>query len=106
MTEQILVFVDRLSRMVHFAATHTTATAEDTARLFRHKVFRLHGMPREIISDRDTRFTSRFCTEVCRLLNIRQGLSTAYHPPNGWTDRKNKSYIGGHASALCQSHVE
>ena len=78
--DAILIFVDRLSKMVHFAATNTTVTAEDTAKLFRHEVFRLHGMPREIISDRDTRFTSAFWKEVCRLLGSRQGLSTAYHP--------------------------
>ena len=89
--DAILVFVDRLSKMVHFAATNTTVTAEDTAKLFRHEVFRLHGMPREIISDRDTRFTSAFWKEVCRLLSIRQGLSTAYHPQtDGQTERTNR----------------
>jgi hypothetical protein len=48
-------------------------------------------MPREIISDRDTRFTSAFWKEVCRLLSIRQGLSTAYHPQtDGQTERTNR----------------
>jgi transposase InsO family protein len=89
--DAILVFIDRLSKMVHFAATHTTVTAKDTARLFRHEVFRLHGMPREIILDRDTRFTSNSWKEVCRLLDIRQGLSTAYHPQtDGQTERTNR----------------
>jgi len=89
--DAILVFVDRLSKMVHFPATNTTITAEDTARLFRHEVFRLHGMPRKIISDRDTRFMSAFWQEVCRLLSIQQGLSTAYHPQtDGQTERTNR----------------
>jgi hypothetical protein len=60
--EAILVFIDRISRIVHFAATHTSVTAEGTARLFRHEVFRLHGMPRLIISDKEIRSTSKFWT--------------------------------------------
>jgi hypothetical protein len=89
--DAILVFIDRLSKMVHFAATHTTVTAKDTARLFRHEVFRLHGMPREIILDRDTRFTSNSWKEVCRLLDIRQGLSTAYHPQTDGQTQKGQT---------------
>ena len=58
--DAILVFVDRLSKMVHFAATNTRVTVEDTAKLFRHEAFWLHDMPREIVSDRDARFTSVF----------------------------------------------
>jgi hypothetical protein len=56
----ILVFVDRLSRMQHFAATHTTVTPEDIARLCLHEVFRLHGLPRKINADRDTRSPSNY----------------------------------------------
>ena len=41
--DAIVVFVDRLSKMVHFAATATSATAEDTARIFKHEIFRLHA---------------------------------------------------------------
>ena len=56
----ILVVVDRLSKMVHFLPTFVTATAEDTAALFRDRVFCLHGMPQSIVSDRDVKFTSSF----------------------------------------------
>jgi IS30 family transposase len=76
----ILVFVDRLSKMVHFVPTTTNASAEDTARLFVDNVLKLHGLPRDIVSDRGTVFTSNFWTEVCRLLTIKQSMSTAYHP--------------------------
>ena len=48
-------------------------------------------MPREIISDRDTRFTSHFWRELCDLLEIQQGLSTAFHPQSdGQTERVNR----------------
>ena len=88
----IVAFVDRLTKMTHLAACSTNIGAEDFAKLFRHEVFRLHGLPYELISDRDPRFTSHFMTEVCRLLNIKQGMSTAYHPQtDGQTERTNRT---------------
>ena len=90
-SDAIVVFVDRLSKMVHFAATTTNVTAKDTARIFRHEIFRLHGLPRQIVSDRDTRFTSHFWKEVMSLLGVEQALSTAYHPQtDGQTERTNR----------------
>lgn len=56
----ILVFVDRFSKMVHLAAVSATVTAAQSARLFVDTAFRLHGMPTEVVSDRDPRFTARF----------------------------------------------
>ncbi|KAF1315245.1 reverse transcriptase, partial [Globisporangium splendens] len=56
----ILVFVDRFSKMVHLAPVSDKISAEKTAKIFVDVVFRLHGLPVEIVSDRDTRFTSKF----------------------------------------------
>jgi transposase InsO family protein len=75
----ILVFVDRLSKMVHFVPTTTYASAKDTVRLFVDNVFKLHGLPRDTVSNRGTVFTSNFWTEVCKLLKSKQSMSTAYH---------------------------
>ena len=58
--DAILVFVDRFTKMVHFAPTNTDVSAIETARLFTEHVFRLHGQPKSIVSDRDARFTSTF----------------------------------------------
>ena len=89
--DAIMVFVDRLSKMVHFAPLKTTSTAEDVAKIFRHEIFRLHGIPREIMSDRDSKFTSHFWQEVCKSLGISQGMSTAFHPQtDGQTERVNR----------------
>lgn len=55
--DSILVMVDRLTKMVHFAPTTVNATAKDTADLFVHNVVRLHGLPTSMVSDRDSRFT-------------------------------------------------
>ena len=56
--DAILVVVDMFSKMVHFIPTKTTATAPDTAQLFFDNIFKLHGLPKAIVSDRDAKFTS------------------------------------------------
>ena len=65
---KIVVFVDRLSKMVHFAAVPTSFTALDMAKLYAHVVVRPHGISREIVSDRDTLFNSEFWSELTALL--------------------------------------
>ena len=84
----IMVVVDRLSKMVHFLPTIDTASAEDTAALFRDRVFCLHGMPKSIVSDRDVKFTSAFWQELHRLLGIQLNMSTAQS--DGQTERMNR----------------
>jgi hypothetical protein len=89
--DAILVIVDRLTKMARFVPTTTDVGAKGTATLFLKEVFRLFGMPVEIISDRDPRFTGKFFTELCRLLDVKQCLSTAYHPQSdGQTERMNR----------------
>ena len=56
----IAVFVDRMTKMVHFAPWTKEVTALEYTRIFVNTVFRLHGLPEVIISDRDPRFTSKF----------------------------------------------
>lgn len=90
--DAIVVFIDRLTKMVHLVPTVTAVGAEEFARLFVRNVWRLHGVPKEIVSDRDPRFTSAFWREVCRLLGTKQSMSTAFHPQsNGQTERTNST---------------
>ena len=87
----VLVFVDRLSKMVHLAAVPATITADGTAKVFVDTIFRLHGMPSEIISDRDPRFTAAFWQSVFKRLGTRLKMSTADHPQtDGQTERVNR----------------
>jgi hypothetical protein len=58
--DAIMVMVDRFSKMVHFAPTTTDVTAEGAARIFLERVISQHGLPLEIVSDRDPTFASRF----------------------------------------------
>lgn len=90
--DAITVFVDKLSKQVHLAPSKTTDTASDVARLFFDNVFRLHGMPRTIVSDRDTKFTGHFWRELHRLMDVKLAMSTAFHPQtDGQTERANQT---------------
>ncbi|KAF1317048.1 reverse transcriptase, partial [Globisporangium splendens] len=87
----ILVFVDRFSKMVHLAPVSDKISAEMTAKVFVDVVFRLHGLPVEIVSDRDTRFTSKFWRALFGLLDTKLSISTAAHPEtDGQTERVNR----------------
>jgi hypothetical protein len=89
--DTIIVFVDKFSKMVHYAATTTTCTAEDVAKIFFDTIVRLHGIPKNIVSDRDTRFTSRFWRRLWKLCGTNLKLSTAWHPQtDGQTERANR----------------
>ncbi|KAE8886962.1 hypothetical protein PF005_g10921 [Phytophthora fragariae] len=86
----VVVFVDRLSKMVHIAAVPDTIDVAGTATLFIDRVFRQHGLPESIISDRDPRFTVKFWTSVFNVLGTRLDMSTANHPQtDGQTERAN-----------------
>ncbi|KAE9226727.1 hypothetical protein PF005_g5022 [Phytophthora fragariae] len=87
----VLVFVDRFSKMVHLAPVAAEVTADESAELFLDLVFRHHGLPESIVSDRDLRFTSAFWTRLFALLGTRLLMSTAAHPEtDGQTERVNR----------------
>ena len=89
--DSITVFVDRLTKMVHLAPGKTTDDAPTVARQFLNNVFRLHGLPNEIISDRSSIFTSCFWKAFLGLLDTRVATSTAFHPQtDGQTERVNR----------------
>ena len=79
--DTILTITDQgCTKMALFIPCSETITAEGVARLYLHQVFKRFGLPLKVISDRDTRFTSKFAKELCRRLGISQNISTAYHP--------------------------
>ena len=87
----ILVFVDRFSKMTHLVPVHATVTAAETAVYFIDVVFRNHGLPENIVSDRDPRFTSAFWTSLFELLGTKLQMSTAAHSETDeQTERVNR----------------
>ena len=91
----IVAFVCRLSKMVRLAAVRATVTARDSADIFMHAVFRHHGLPTSIVSDRDVRFTSHFWRALFARLGTKLDMSTASHPEtDGQTERTNRVILG------------
>jgi hypothetical protein len=89
---QIWVIVDRLTKMAHFIPlkTEEEAPVKELAVTFAKEIWRLHGLPSDIVSDRDTRFTSHFWQELTSHLGIQLSMSTAFHPQaDGQTERIN-----------------
>ncbi len=74
------VVMCRLTSQVHLVPVNTTTKTLELTYKFLSHVVRLHGLPTSIVSDRDTKFTSLFWTELHRLLGIKLKLSTAFHP--------------------------
>jgi transposase InsO family protein len=99
--DAILVVCDRHTRMTTFIPTQESSNASELARLFVTHVFRYHGLPDSILSDRGPTFVSEFWRRLCHLLNIRAELSTAYHPQtNGLTERTNQT-LESYLRAFC-----
>jgi hypothetical protein len=88
----ILVVVDRLTKYAHFLPMSHPYSVHTVAQLFIDNIFKLHGMPAVIVSDRDRIFTSKMWHEVFAALKVDLRFSTAYHPEtDGQTERVNQS---------------
>jgi hypothetical protein len=89
--DAIMVVVDKLSKSAHFIPVKSTCKAIDIAQVFMKEIFKLHGMPKEIVSDRDTKFTSNFWKSLMVGLDTKLLFNTAYHPQtDGQTERVNQ----------------
>jgi len=76
----ILVVVDRLTKIVYFIPTMEKTSVEGLARLFRNNVWKLHGLPESIISDRGPQFVAGIMWELNKILGIESKLLTAFYP--------------------------
>ena len=92
--DAILTVVDRFSKLAHFLPTTKTVSAQGVADLFAKEIFRHHGLPMSLVSDRDPRFTSDFWKALFEKLQVKLSMSTADHPQsNGQTERANGSIV-------------
>jgi len=91
--DQLWVVVDRFTKMAHFIPLRQDGkTASDLVKIFAREVWRYHGTPSDIVSDRDSRFTSEVWKEFLSALDIRPRMSTAFHPQtDGQTERLNQT---------------
>lgn len=89
--DAIFVVVDRLTKQAHFIPTTSDVDAPGIGDLFLNHIWKLHGTPREVISDRGPQFAAKFLRQMFKRLGIRSALSTAYHPQtDGQTERVNQ----------------
>jgi len=87
----ILVVVDWLTKMVHFIPTTEKTLAEGLAKLFRDNVWKLHGLPESIISDRGPQFVAGLMRELNGMLGIASKLLMAFHlQTDGQMERVNQ----------------
>jgi len=78
--------------MVHLIPLHTSVTAKELSWKYLREIVQLHGLPSSIVSDRDSKFTSKWWKELHRLVGSQLLMSTSFHPQtDGQTERANRS---------------
>jgi transposase InsO family protein len=83
--------VDRLTKVAHFIPVKTTHSGARLAELYMSRIVCLHGVPKKIVSDRGTQFTSRFWEKLHESMDTKLNFSSAYHPQtDGHTERTNQ----------------
>ena len=88
--DSIWVVVDYLTKVAHFIPVNTTYTNAKLAKIYMNRIVCLHGVPKGIVSDRGTQFTSHFLRQLHESSGTRLEFSTAFHPQtDGQTERVN-----------------
>src|SRR5262245_21091459 len=106
--DAIMNVVDSVGKRAHFLPTHTTITVEGAANLYFREIWKHHGLPRAVVSDRGSQFVAEFMRELYRLLDIRLATSTAYHPQtDGQTEQANQEleHVRGPPVFLYSIHI-
>jgi hypothetical protein len=89
--DSIWVIVDRLTKVAHFVPMKTTYSGAQLAELYMSRIVCLHGVPKKIVSDRGSQFTSRFWKRLHESVDTKLNFSSAYHPQmDGQTERTNQ----------------
>jgi len=83
--DAILVVCNRLSKMMYFAATTERTSVEGLVRLFRDNIWKLHGLPESVVSNRSPQFAAELMKELNKMLGIKMRFSTVFYPQ---TDRQ------------------
>ena len=96
--DSVWVVVDRLMKSAHFLPIRTYYSLDKLIKLYIKEIIRLHGILVSIISDRDSRFTSKFWGKLQEVLGTQLNFNTTFHPQ---TDGQSESSFKGYAENLC-----
>jgi IS30 family transposase len=89
--DSIWVIVDRLTKVAHFIPVKTTYSGNTLAELYMSRIMCLHGVPKKIVPDRGSQFTSKFWEKLHESMDTKLNFSSAYHPQtDGQTERTNQ----------------
>ena len=89
--DSIWVVIDRLTKVAHFIPVKTTYSGAKLAELYMSRIVCLHGIPKKIVSDRGTQFTSKFWQKLHESMDTKLNFSSAYHSQtDGQTERVNQ----------------
>jgi len=89
--DAIVVIVNRFTKMIRLKATTMNISSEGIAKIYRDKIWKLHGISRKILSNRGPQFTSKFMEELTKVLGTKRQLSMAYHSQtDSQTERINQ----------------
>jgi len=86
------VIICRMTSMVHLVPVHTKITATELSWKYLREIVRLHGLPASIVSDRDSKFTSKWWRSLHKIMGAKLLMSTSFHPQtDGQTERANRN---------------
>jgi len=106
----VIMVVDRFSKMAHFIPTKESATAQGTGMLFFTHVFKHHGLPKDIVSNQDLKFTSKFWRALWKHMGSELKMSTSFRPQTyGQTERVNsviQQFLKNYVAADQQDWVD
>jgi transposase InsO family protein len=89
--DSIWVIMDRLTKVAHFIPVNMTYSRLQLAELYMSRIICLHGVPKKIVSDRGTQFTSKFLERLHETLDTQLNFNFAHHPQtDGQTERLNQ----------------
>ena len=88
--DSIMVVVEKLTKATHFIPVKSTHKTDDIEKIFMKEIFKLHGLPKAIVFDRDVKFNFNFCKGLFTYLGTKLNFSIDYHPWTNWqTERVN-----------------
>jgi len=101
--DSIMVVVNSITKRANFVSTVTMISAAGAAHLFLNHVWKHHGLPRKVVSDRGLQFVAEFTQELYRLLGIEVGSHHSLPPSGRWTDGTGQPGTGTISPSFHQS---